>query len=85
MEQVDKTSEDARRETRPLPSSESAMNKNDGTPVSEELNAWFTALAQTQGWTCAVCGQTVQVDSRFTYFSTGRCVRCEDLAEDLQR
>jgi hypothetical protein len=64
--------------------SDPAMNKSDGTPVSEELCAWFTALAQAQGWTCAVCGHAIRVDSRFTYFSTGRCVRCEEMADELQ-
>jgi hypothetical protein len=62
-----------------------AMKKKDGTPVSEELTAWFTALAQTHGWTCALCGQAIQVDSRFIYFSTGRCIRCEGLVEEPQK
>lgn len=58
------------------------MKKTDATPVSEELSAWFATLAHAHNWTCTVCGEAIHVDSRFTYFSTGRCARCEALADE---
>lgn len=47
-------------------------------PSSEELRAWFAAIAQLQGWSCASCDQAIQFEDLDSYVQAGRCAQCDD-------
>jgi len=45
---------------------------------SEDMRAWFAAIAQVQGWSCCLCDQAIQFEDLDSYVTAGRCSQCED-------